>query len=128
MRVLICGDRNWTDSKLIKETIEEITKSLYINYIIEGEAWGADKLGAKVAQELGIKVIKYPADWKKYGKAAGSIRNRQMLEEGCPTVVLAFHDYIHKSKGTLHMMKIAMEKKVTVRLISHDTKDIINDN
>jgi hypothetical protein len=47
------------------------------------------------------------ANWEKYGKAAGPIRNQEMLEFGKPNLVLAFHNDIANSKGTKHMVSIA---------------------
>jgi hypothetical protein len=54
-----------------------------------------------------IKVLAFPAQWDTYGRAAGPIRNRQMLNEGRPDEVIAFHEHIDESKGTANMVKIA---------------------
>lgn len=78
--------------------------------IISGCAKGADQIGIDWAVINWCKLEEYPADWKKYGKAAGSIRNKQMLEEGKPDVVIAFPG----GKGTAHMVKIAKEAGVKV--------------
>jgi hypothetical protein len=74
---------------------------------IEGEAKGADSLARDVALELGFKVLSFPADWDKYHRAAGPIRNRQMLTEGKPDLVLAFHQDLTRSKGTKNMVTLA---------------------
>ena len=100
LRILCCGDRNWKDKQAIESTIKDRLAAYQIETIIEGEARGADKLSAEVAKGLHISVLLFPADWTKYGKAAGVIRNQQMLDEGKPNLVLAFHDDIKKSKGT----------------------------
>lgn len=117
MRILVCGDRNWTD----KETIRKFLLEYNPTVVIEGEARGADSLAREVAEEEGIVVEKYPADWNTNGKAAGPIRNQQMLKKGKPDMVLAFHDNLDKSKGTKHMITIAKKSGLRVFLIKHET-------
>ncbi|GAG79350.1 unnamed protein product, partial [marine sediment metagenome] len=95
-RILICGDRNWTDI----ETIEDFIRSLPPDtIIIHGNSRGADKIAERKAKEQGLTVKSYSADWDKYGRAAGPIRNKQMLLEGRPDKVVAFHNDLSKSKG-----------------------------
>ena len=89
-----------------------------IECVIEGEARGADYLARLAAEELGIRVLPFPAEWKKYGKRAGSIRNQRMLDEGKPNFVLAFHNDIGNSKGTRDMVKRARKAGILVEIIS----------
>ena len=63
MKILICGDRDWTDKEFIKRIIEQFNPT----EIIEGEARGADSIARDIGEELGIIVHKYPANWKLYG-------------------------------------------------------------
>ena len=100
MRLLICGDRNWSDINSISIIIKQYNPSV----VIEGEAKGADSCARIAAEHLGIEVLRFPADWQKYGRAAGPIRNSQMLKEGKPDVVVGFHLDIDKSKGTRDML------------------------
>jgi len=65
---------------------------------------------------LGIDVKEYQAEWAKYGIAAGPIRNKKMLVEGKPDIVLAFHNNITMSKGTKNMIKVANAMGVLVNL------------
>ena len=76
MRVLICGDRNWSDRKKIKKRLEQLLDEVeeFIT-VIEGEARGADTLGREVAESLGLKVEKFPALWEIYGRGAGQGRH-----------------------------------------------------
>jgi hypothetical protein len=104
MRVLVCGDRHWVDRAAIKRELRKFPAN---TVIIEGEAKGADSLARDVALELGFKVLSFPADWDKYHRAAGPIRNRQMLTEGKPDLVLAFHQDLTRSKGTKNMVTLA---------------------
>ena len=122
MRLLICGDRNWKNKDLIREKVTEFLASLEIHQlplvIIEGEATGADIMGAQVAQELGIEVNSYPANWVLHHKAAGPIRNSKMLFEGKPDIVFAFHNKIADSKGTKDMVTKAQKVGVPVRIFT----------
>lgn len=100
MRLLICGDRNWSDGNAIREVIKQFNPSV----IIEGECKGADILARLSAETMRIEVLKFPANWQMYGRSAGSIRNSQMLKEGNPDIVVGFHYNIEESKGTRDML------------------------
>lgn len=100
VRLLICGDRNWFEGAAIREILLQYKPEV----VIEGEAKGADTLARIHAEKLNIPVLKFPADWQKYGRAAGPIRNSQMLKEGNPDVVVGFHNRIDDSKGTRDML------------------------
>lgn len=107
-RVLVCGDRNWTNGVLIREKLAEIMAGPGIEVVIEGEARGADSLSRLAALSLGIpeaRILKFPADWKAHPKSAGPIRNRKQLKEGKPDLGLAFHDDLANSKGTKDMVR-----------------------
>lgn len=119
MRVLICGDRNWRNGALIMETLKRLLETTFIDAVIQGECRGADLLGKQAARKLALHVLSFPADWDVHGLAAGPIRNVQMLREGKPDLVLAFHDHIDQSKGTAHMVKIARKAGVKVRIIAN---------
>jgi hypothetical protein len=67
---------------------------------------------------MGMHVMEFPADWDLHGKAAGPIRNRQMLLAK-PEIVIAFHDDLDSSKGTKDMVKIAKRTGVKVKLARH---------
>ena len=118
LRMLICGDRDWTD----KDTIKKVMMNFPLGTIvIHGGARGADSLAGIVAKELGLHVVVYKADWARFGKAAGPIRNAEMLEDGKPDGVIAFHHDIRKSKGTAHMVKIAKKKGLEVEIYPDQT-------
>ncbi len=114
MRLLICGDRHWTNSKLIGEWIDKYSPDI----VIEGDCRGADKMAGEEARKRGIGVEEYPAQWDKHGRGAGPIRNKQMLEEGKPTHVLAFHNNIEESKGTKNMLMQAERIGIQVEVIT----------
>lgn len=105
MTILVCGSRNWTDERAIRA---ELTAFRYMDVtLVHGDCpTGADRIADKVGVEFGFDVRAYPADWKKHGKAAGPIRNSQMLKDERPHVVFAFHEHVEGS-GTEDMLKKA---------------------
>lgn len=115
MRLLICGDRNWTDQAAITEIVERLRPEV----VIEGDARGADRMAGIAGALAGCKVEIYPAEWDKYKRAAGSIRNQQMLDYGEPTHVIAFHDNLAESKGTRDMINRSLKAKLPVLHFSH---------
>jgi hypothetical protein len=116
VRVLVCGDRNWGDN----EMIGRVMKALPVEgtTLIEGEARGADTAARDWGFYLGWTVERYAADWDKYGKSAGPIRNRQMLDAR-PDIVFAFHDDIENSRGTKNMVEQATKAGIPVGVFSH---------
>ncbi len=131
MRLLITGDRFWNHRELIRRKLIEFGCPDKIEVLIHGDAQGADRMAASIALDLGLpeeKILKYPAGWKLYGKSAGPIRNRQMLKEGQPTQVLAFHDHPEISRGTVDMVKIAKKAKVPTWCSWDDLKSEVVDN
>ena len=114
MRVLCCGDRNWSSYKIIRRELEKLRSD---TIIIEGCANGADSISGDIASEIGYRLLEFPADWNKYGRAAGPIRNKQMLDEGKPDLVLAFHSNIENSRGTKNMIEQAKKRGIVIILI-----------
>ena len=129
MRILVCGDRNWNNYLLIKSRLarfhndialgtNDLTLSMNDFTVIDGAAKGADTQGNLAAYHLGMRTQRFPANWQKYGKAAGPIRNQQMLIEGKPDFVLAFHNSIETSKGTKDMVNRARKAGIPVEVIT----------
>ena len=85
MRILVCGSREWKDVDAVRRCLSRY----YGNHtLIHGAARGADTIAADVARSLGWEVIPYPADWRRFGRAAGPRRNAEMLRTGPDTVTL----------------------------------------
>lgn len=126
MRVLVCGDRDWDEPRVILARLAELPLGAVV---IHGACSGADTAGGQIADALGFEVEPYPAHWRHtedcspgcseyVGPGAGPIRNRKMLRESRPDLVLAFHANIEHSKGTKHMVSIAREAGVPVEIIT----------
>jgi len=111
MRVLVCGGRDYDDAVRVALVLDWLHELFGIDTIIEGGARGADSLASKWAYEHEEMANRgFLADWDRFGKAAGYIRNKQMLVEGQPHVVIAFPG----GKGTANMIKQAKEAGVPV--------------
>jgi hypothetical protein len=113
MRVLVCGGRNyngdapWNHVMDVLGSIHDVTP---IDAVIQGGALGADSLGRIWADMYGVKCITVPADWAAHGRAAGPIRNKRMLTDFKPDLVVAFPG----GKGTANMIRQAEEAGVRV--------------
>jgi len=108
MRILIAGGRDFNDFASLVVFMKPYRH--LVTAVISGKARGADKLGEQWANLVGAVVEPYPADWEKHGKAAGPIRNKQMLDEGKPDLVVVFPGGV----GSNHMATIAKKKGVEV--------------
>lgn len=111
MRILVCGSRTFKD----KDLMENVLKQYDIRTIIQGEARGADTLAKEYGIRRGIDICSFPALWDKHGKAAGPIRNHQMLVEGKPDLVIAFLS--KDSIGTKDMIKQATNYGVEIKVV-----------
>lgn len=118
MKILVTGDRNWQDYWTVLNALKEYGATS----VVHGAAAGADTVAKNAAIDLGIEHIPYKADWKTYGRAAGSIRNRKQFDHELPDLVLAFHDNLKESKGTKDMIEYALSQGAKVILISSDKK------
>jgi len=122
MRVIICGSRDWTDEALIDLFIEGLHEihGQFLT-IVHGAARGADEIAGRLAEARGIPTEAFPADWTNLGKAAGHIRNKQMLDSGADVVVAFKDNFNHEldKGGTENMVKIAQDAGVSVRLVDH---------
>ena len=115
-KVIIAGGRDFNDYDLLKVKMNRILSNITDEIVvISGTARGADSLGEKYATEMGYKLEQYPANWNKYGKRAGYLRNKQMADVAHACV--CFWD--SKSKGTKHMIDLANEKKLKLRVVKY---------
>ena len=104
MKTIIAGSRTITDIKHVLDAAAVC--GWLISEVVSGTARGVDLLGEQAAAMAGVPVKRFPADWDKYGKKAGYLRNMQMAEYA--EALLAIWDGI--SAGTNHMINIAKTK------------------
>jgi len=115
VRVLVCGGRDYINYRKFDRKMNRLYSVLGEGQdsdciVIQGGAKGVDFLARGWALSMNFECIEYPADWKTYGKAAGSIRNQQMLDEGKPDLVVAFPG----GKGTKDMVTRARKAGIEV--------------
>ena len=117
MRVIIAGGRDFNDYNRLKRNVTHKLSNIANDEIIIvcGEARGADSLGKQLAIEMGWEVASYPADWDKWGKAAGYKRNEQMAQNA--DALIAFWD--GSSKGTMHMISLAEKYSLKVQVYTY---------
>jgi hypothetical protein len=105
--ILVTGGRDYQNKDKLYQILDKF-KELYNDiYIVEGLcATGADLFAREYREEKNIPGRSYPANWKKYGKAAGMIRNKDMLFDSKPDFVVAFPT---GGPGTNGMIKLAQK-------------------
>ena len=132
MKVIVCGDRKWgvteegastsevelaaSQRRSIRVRIELLSCETTHVEVIVGDALGADSYAELAARSLRLDVMIVKAQWHKYGREAGPIRNQQMLDFK-PNLVIAFHRDLLASKGTADMVRRARKAGVTVEVI-----------
>ena len=119
IKVIIAGTRDFNDYDFLKKNVDYFLQGINPNSeeieIVSGNARGADKLGERYAKEHNLPVKLFPANWDKYGKRAGYLRNQEMANYA--DVLIAFWD--EKSKGTKHMIDIAKKQGLTVIVVGY---------
>lgn len=119
-RVIIAGSRDLESESVYQFLAKKCDDLLYKKHpdieIVSGTARGIDKLGERYAEDRGYMVRKFPANWEADGKKAGIFRNIAMAEYA--HALIAFWD--GESRGTAHMIQVAKEKGLLVRVIRID--------
>jgi len=120
MKIAIIGSRTFNDYDNLVRYIAENINVFRIELVVSGGAKGTDKLGELFALHNNIPMKIYKPDWRKYGKIAGPIRNKQIVKE--VDIVFAFWDC--KSKGTKNAIGLAKTMKKKVHIFRYFEKDI----
>ena len=123
MKILVCGGRDFMDRVKVHEILKEYLHLKPNLTIIQGgqvstdwktgKKHGADYLAKKWAEANDVSCLEFKADWNKYGKPAGMIRNQQMLDEANPDLVIAFKG----GNGTADMVRRSRKHDKEVREI-----------
>lgn len=125
LRVIIAGSREFNDYELLKKfAIEIITKKTMLpdlTRIVSGGARGADTLGERFANEMGLEITRFIPDWDGLGKRAGYVRNAEMakfaVEDNNDGMLIAFWD--GQSRGTKHMIDLAKRYGLEVHVVNY---------
>lgn len=130
MRVIVCGGRDFNDKAMLWNVLDGFCKSNGLCYpedehgnwlpkdfiLIHGGARGADLLADDWGVHNFVCIEEHKAAWYKFGKAAGAIRNRAMLDQGKPDAVIAFPG----GRGTADMVQQALCAGVKVFEVTTD--------
>ena len=115
MKIIIAGSRNFNDYNLLKSSCDNLLTQFTNIEIVSGTARGADKLGERYAREKGYDIKEFPANWDKFGKSAGYIRNDEMAQYA--DMLIAFWD--GTSRGTKHMIDLANKRGIKVEIVNY---------
>lgn len=117
MRVLVCGGRDYADYERLCAVLDKLHAEAGIDVVIHGAYRGADTLADAWATSRGVRPEPYEVtseEWAEFGSFAGPRRNKRMLTEGHPNVVVAFPTPGARNKGTKGMMALARKAGVQV--------------
>ena len=110
MNIIVCGSRTFTNYCKLCAALDVFLQQFPNEQIciVSGCARGADALAIQYAEERNLHLLRFPANWKRYGRSAGMVRNGQMLNvaDAC----FAFHD--GESRGTAQMLRISRKKNI----------------
>ena len=114
MKVTVGGCRDYAEKEEIFRVLDEALApfSPKDTVILSGHCSGVDRVAERYAEERGLGLRIVPADWRRYGRGAGPVRNRQMVEES--DLVIAFWD--GRSKGTASLIAAAEKLGVPLRV------------
>lgn len=112
-RVIIAGSRDFDDYSVLVLKMDYFVQNLDNVTVISGCCSGADKLGERWAASRDFDIVRFPAKWKEYGRAAGPIRNEEMAKSATHLVV--FWD--GKSKGTKSMIEFGRKYGLKTRVV-----------
>lgn len=108
--VIVTGGRDYNDW----EKVQSVLKLFDIGLLIHGGCSGADSLAQKYGDYNPVFPTKvFEADWDKYGKSAGPIRNRLMLTEHPNAIVVAFPG----GRGTANCIEMALKFGMIVLVV-----------
>ncbi len=110
MKVIICGGRDYTEFDIAYAYLDALHEEYQFSLVIQGEAKGADSIAKQWALSKDIAVKGHRANWDLHGRKAGFLRNKEMLDENNPDLVVAFPG----GRGTAMMIELALKANVKV--------------
>lgn len=117
-RLLVTGSRTWTDKKAIYQALRDWWDSTGRDpaaVLVSGACpKGADRLAEEVWEQNGLTVERHPADWDQYGKRAGFVRNKAMVDTA-PDHLAAF--ILDGSKGASQTLRLAREAGISATVV-----------
>lgn len=117
MRILVTGSRGWDDEATILHALAMARPlGAQAPTLVSGACpTGADAIAERLAEGLGWKIERHPADWQKHGRRAGFVRNAEMVALGAD-LCLAF--IRNDSKGASMTARLAEKAGIPTRRIT----------
>lgn len=79
-KILVTGSRHWTwVDPVLRHLYEILRASEEPVRLVHGAGPGADRIAAEIGFVIGYEVVQYPAEWERYGRSAGPLRNQRMI-------------------------------------------------
>ena len=100
----------YADRERIFQVLSDLHRARGIEVILHGAASGVDLLSVVWADKNGLRAVPFPADWARDGKLASQKRNRKIISQGRPHLLLAFPG----GKGTAEVIRFAKAEGVQV--------------
>jgi hypothetical protein len=120
-QLLIAGSRNFSNFGQMDRVLRNITANRKPSRVIEGGAAGGDSLGGAWARWQGLDVTTVKADWARFGRRAGYVRNAAMVALLQPgDLVVAFYGPDGATKGTANTVKLALQRGIAVRIFNQE--------
>lgn len=118
MKVVIAGSRDINDCNIVEKVINLSGIKEYITEIVSGHAKGIDSLGEEYAKKYNIPIKIFEANWNKFGKSAGPIRNEEMARYGDFLIAIT-----NGSKGTANMITNMKKVNKEVFVYNYSSED-----
>ncbi len=101
MKVIIAGSRSMPIQGSQYLIDQAVRKANYqITEVVSGNAGGADTWGEVYAHRNHLQLIRFRADWERYGRHAGTLRNIQMGDYADAAIIFIYNH----SRGSEHML------------------------
>lgn len=118
MIIAVTGGRDFNDRAWVMWALDRASSGLDDVQLVVGDASGVDTWARLWALERGHQVRVFVADWSTHGRAAGPIRNREMLDQGRPELLVAFPG----GRGTADCIRAARERLIPVLMANRNAK------
>lgn len=116
MILCVTGSRTWEDRDLLSSVLVSYLTRADDLVLHVGDARGADEMASQVAHGWGCQVVQHRAEWRALGKRAGMVRNKTMLDEARPDILIAFKQGL-VSAGTDGCMDLARARNIPILLV-----------